>query len=300
MAEIDVEKSSYGAFERTLFFATPIIFTVVLLGVLFALFDANVMDSVLRAANKIPVLERIVPDPRPQTSTAQPNAATKSSPTDNAAVEQLSARLKQMEAELQQAAEANRQKDGTIKELEAHIEQLEQQLKTKTQTEEEYRAQIRQLASVYAKMMPSKAAPIIQNLTPKEMVLVLSEMKPDDQVKILERMDPKIAAEASIQIKDLVPSENLQIAALQERLKINEEAANAKPAPLSQAELGRTFSEMAPKSAAAILLEMNAVNSGQVLDILKAMDSAGRSRVLAAIADVSKTTAATLAAKLSQ
>lgn len=305
MANTEVEKSSYGAFERFLFFATPIIFTLVLLGVLFALFDTNFMNGILRAANRVPVLEKLVPDAQSPLRTASGSSASVSGGTSASSnegmVEQLKQQLAEVKAELERASGELTQKDMTIDELKDQIADLEQQLEQKKQSDEEYSAQIRQLASIYAGMMASKAAPILENMTLRERVLVLNEMKPADRGKILERMTPAVAAETSIQMKDVVPAKDLQIAALQERLNVNKEQPQQQSAStITRNDLGQTFSQMVPKSAAAILIEMNAASPARVVEILKAMDSAGRAKVLAAISDVSKQTAASLSATLEE
>jgi hypothetical protein len=125
-------------------------------------------------------------------------------------------------------------------------------------------------------------------------------MKPADRGKVLERMTPAVAAETSIQLKDVVPVKDLQIAALQERLDVNKQQEQKAAPSMTKDNLGQTFSQMVPKSAATILIEMYGTNQTRVLDILKAMDNAGRAKVLAAISDANKQTAAALSAKLAE
>jgi len=307
MANTDTEKSSYGAFERFLFFATPIIFTIVLLLVLFAMFDSSFMNGILKAANKVPVLETFIPDPKtkeritpPSDATAGGSAGTANAAGEAASIEQLKSQLAQMQADLQAANSQSQQKDQTIQDLKAQLEAAEERTKSKTQTDEEYRAQIQQLASIYAGMMPSKSAPILEAMTLKERALVLGEMRTADRGKVLERMNPAVAAETSIQMKDVIPAKDVQIAALQERLDINKQEQQKALPSITKEDIGQTFSQMVPKSAAAILIEMNTANPARVVDILKSMDSAGRAKVLAAISDSSKPTAAALSAKLSE
>lgn len=303
MANTDTEKSSYGAFERFLFFATPIIFTLVLLGVLFALFNSSMLNGVLTAANKVPVLEKLIPDPSTKEKTTLPVSA-KSGATaesdDSAVIEQLRVQLEQARAELQNSLNQGQQKDQTIKELKTQVTDMENRIKAKTQSDEEYRAQVQQLASIYAGMLPSKSAPILEALTLQERVLVLSEMKPSDRGKVLEKMSPAVAAEASIQLKDVVPAKDLQIKALQERLDVNKQQEQKATPTITKDDLGQTFSQMVPKSAAAILIEMNAASPAKVIEVLKAMDSAGRAKVLAAISDANKQIAASLGTKLAE
>lgn len=303
MADPQAEKQTYGAFERLLYiFLIPLIFVTILLGVLLSLFDYDVMNSLLKVANKIPGIERVIPDPK---GTAEPSPGTRSPslPQEGAATvepDDLDAQMLALEADLKQAVESGAAKDNAIKALQEQVAALEEQLKEKTQGDEEYQERIRSLASVYAKMQPSKAAPILENLTLHEQVLVLSEMKPDEQVRILEKMAPARAAEASIALKDAIPGKDLQIAALQERLELNSAAAAPPAETVTRQQLGQTFAGMTPKSAAAILIEMNGVNSPKVLSILGAMDSASRAKVLSAIADADRNIAVSLSARLAE
>ncbi|MDF2723232.1 MAG: YlxF [Paenibacillus sp.] len=301
-ANTDTEKSSYGAFERFLFFVTPIIFTLVLLGVLFALFNSSMLNSVLKAANQVPFLEKLIPDPAAKDKVTLPAAPQDSAATENndaAVIEQLRAQLNQARAELQTSTNQNQQKDQSIKALQTQVTDLDNKLKAKTQTDEEYKAQIQQLASIYAGMMPSKSAPILEALTLKERALVLNEMKPADRGKVLERMTPTVAAETSIQLKDIVPAKDMQLQALQERLDVNKEQQQ-KAATISKEDIGQTFSQMVPKSAASILIEINAASPTKAVDILKAMDNAGRAKVLAAITDANKQVAASLSSRITE
>jgi flagellar motility protein MotE (MotC chaperone) len=302
VAEPNMEKQTYGAFERLLYiFLIPLIFVTILLGVLLSLFDYDVMNSLLKVANKIPVVEKVIPDPK-----VNGLVTTTNSPSKPAAAEEetdlaeTTAKLSKLEQEIQQSGQTIGEKDKTIHDLKVQITALEEKLKAKTQSDEEYKAQIQQLAGVYAKMSPSKSAPVLESLTLKEQVLILTEMKPDDRVKILEKMNPQAAAEASIGLKDLIPSKDLQIAALQERLKLNEAQTAPVNNDVSLDNLGQTFADMVPKSAADILIEMNTASRSKVLSILKAMDSAPRARVLAAIAAVDKGIAASMSADLAQ
>ncbi|WP_282941812.1 hypothetical protein [Paenibacillus sp. RC67] len=307
MSDMDVENtSSYGAMERFLiWFLIPFVFTAVLLGVLLTIFDYDVMNNVLRTANKIPVISSIVPEPKTKgtdnkaaTGSAGQDAAPAQSQEDT--IQALNAKLNEKDQEISKTNSLLNQRDQAIKELQLKNSTLEEQVKSKTLSDDEYATQIQQLASMYAKMTPSKSAPIMEELLTSELVLVLSMMKTDDRVKVLEKMDPKKAADASILLKDQTPVKDREIAALQERLKqvaVPDPKATQK---ISKDDLGATFSNMTPKSAATVLLEMQTSNSDKVISILSSMDSAGRSKVLTAISEQSKETAALISARLVQ
>lgn len=307
MSDMDAENtSSYGAMERFLiWFLIPFVFTAVLLGVLLTIFDYDVMNSVLRTANKIPVINTIVPEPK--TKAVDNKAATGSAGQDASAaqsqeetIQALNAKLNEKDQEINKVNSQLSQRDQTIKELQSKNSTLEEQMKSKTLSDDEYATQIQQLASMYAKMTPSKSAPIMEELSTSELVLVLSMMKTDDRVKVLEKMDPKKAADASILLKDQTTVKDREIAALQDRLK---QVATPDPKAsqkISKDDLGATFSNMTPKSAATVLLEMQNSNPDKVISILSSMDSAGRSKVLTAISEQSKETAALISARLVQ
>lgn len=307
--EMEAEKPTFSAFERFLYwFFIPIVFTMVLMGALFSLFGYSATDELLKIGNKVPGLSAILPDPKGEVKEAQAPAQgtaahTEGTPEASAteASAQLAALQKQLEAqtaELAGSTQTLKDKEQTIKDLQAKVAALEAQKASATKSDEEYQALITETASMYAKMSPSKAAPIMQNLTLKEQVLLLSEMKTDDRVRILEKMDAKKAAEASIYLKDAVPAKDKQIAALQERLDLNKTAATTPSSAMTKQELGQTFAGMTPKSAAELLVEMNKTDSAKVVEILNSMDVAGRSKVMTYLSDNFKEVAPVIASKL--
>ncbi|WP_243734877.1 MotE family protein [Paenibacillus turpanensis] len=298
---MEMEKGSYSGFERFLFYAIPIVFTLLLTGVLLTVFGYDVVNQTLKAANKVPLLNTVIPDPKKEAGSEPKGSAaeTEAEPQAEEQVAELQGKLTEKDQEINTLTAANSEKDETIKKLQADAEALKKQAEEKKQSDEEYRARIKSLAEMYAQMSPTKAGPILQNLTLAEQVLVLSEMGQDDRVELLEKMDPKKAAEASIALKDVSLAENQQIAALQERLDIQKTTASAqKSTGLTKEEVSRTFGDMTAKNAAAVLMEMNKTNSAKVVSILTAMDNAKRAAVLGAMADVSKEETAKIAEKL--
>lgn len=301
--------SSYGAMERfMIWFLIPFVFTAVLLGVLLTMFDYDVKGSILRTLDKIPVVERLIPesavaDHSNKDSGINSLGANQTAESEPSAEEQLmnqSAELSAKERQLKLMEEQVEQQKQAVSALQAENEKLKQQQQEQAVSRDEYTAKVQQLAGIYAKMSPSKAAPVIQNLTINERVLVLSMMKTDEQVKILEKMNPQIAADTSILLKDQSKAEDTQLAALQERLERLTSSPVEAGTALTDAELGATFAAMAPQSASEVLLEMQSKNQQAVVSILKAMDSTSRSKIISAIAAESKETAALISARLAQ
>lgn len=301
--DTELEKSELSAFERFLYwFFIPIVFTSVLLVVLLKLFDYDVMDNVLKAANKVPFVGSVLPDPKSEkkTETNQSAAVENAAETDEQKIGELNNSLASVTEQLKSAETALEQSDKAFKELQAKNTALEEQLKTKVKSDEEYSLQIKQTSDMFARMNPSKAGPIFENLTLSERALIMAEMKPEERVRILEKMDPKKAAETSISLKDSVPARDRELAALQERLKLNEESSANAVAKMTKNDLGQTFANMTPKSAAQVLQEMNAVNQAKVIEILNATDIQARSKIMTALADLNKEVAASITARLAQ
>ncbi|RED66029.1 magnesium transporter MgtE N-terminal domain-containing protein [Cohnella lupini] len=298
MANADVEKSSYSGFERFLFFVTPILFTAVLLGVLLLMFNTEWRNAALEMGNKVPVIKSMLPDPDlPQeTSTNTDEEITVNNAKTK--VEELNALLVDRETALKQATEQTVEQKKQIDSLQVQVDQLTKDSAEKTITNDEYHARISSLADMYGKMTPSKAAPILENLTLDESALVLGEMADTERGRILERMTPKKAADVTMKLKDSDSVDNREIAALQSRIKELELKAGEQSTTLDTAELNRTFSTMKPTNAAVLLLQLAGTNQSKVLRILGVLDDAPRSDILSAMSDLDKKATANLISKL--
>lgn len=296
------ESTSYSAFERFLiWFLIPIVFTSVLLFVLFYILNFDFTRDIQRSLHNIPVIGSVIPAPKEDrvSESSEEILSSKALKQKDEIIADLQGQIADLESKLQQDSGSAEAKESEVKSLKLQVQALEEQLEKKARTDEEYTQQIQELSSMYAKMNPSKAAPIIQNLSKAESVLVMSMMKPDDRVKILEKMNPKVAADVSIALKDTVPLKDQQLEALRERLDLNDlEKKGPEVQPLSKSDLSQTFANMTPKSAASVLLEMYSISPAQVVTIITGMDSASRSRVLTAMTDQDKELTAEIGIRL--
>lgn len=301
--DFDIEKESAGGFEKFLFFMIPIIFTVVLIGVLLTLFNVDVRNSVLSVADKIPVVKNWVPDPVKDPEKTKLQNAKDQVKSANATIDELKNKLAAKEADLQKAKEEKAEQEQKVKSLQDQLESA-QNAETAAQganpeNADPYEKQIKDLAKMYADMSPSKAAPIMQNMTTEEMVLLLSSMKTDSRTAILAKMDPKIAADVSMKLKDAVSSSDLAIAALQSR--ISKDAAEEKTGSssgLDKTQISQTFASMPAKSAAELLLATYKISPGKVLKILNEVADSTRSGILDAMNAKDPKTAAVILNKL--
>ncbi|MFD3268833.1 MotE family protein [Paenibacillus dendritiformis] len=302
MNQESVEKESgYSGFERFLFFATPILFTIILLAVLLTLFNANWRNQMIALAENIPIVNQWVSSDKDKAEGKEPGKAKKENKNipkeQEEQIAELKALLASKDADLRNLADARKTLEEQVANLNKEIKDLRAERHEEQVTEEQYAQQVKDLANLYAKMMPSKSAPILENLATEELVLVLDAMKQEDRAKILEKMNPKVAADASIRLKDVKPADNLEVRALQARLKKNEASKEAHNG-LDRTQLSQTFASMTPKSAASILLETAKISPEKALNVLNTVDDATRSRLLNAMTEEDKQATAKLVSKL--
>jgi flagellar motility protein MotE (MotC chaperone) len=298
VANANAEKSGYSGFERFLFFVTPILFTAVLLGVLLLMFNSDWRNAALELGNKIPVVKSLIPDPALPNN---PEGNTDEELTVNNAkskVDELSALLADRETLLKQATDQNVQQKQQLESLQSQIDDLTKATSEQTITSEAYKERISSLASMYGKMTPSKAAPILESMTLEESALVLGAMSVTERGKVLERMTPKRAADVTMKLKDTDTVDSREVAALQSRIKELELKAGEDSIDLDTAELKQTFSTMNATKAATLLHQMALTNQSKVLRILGVLDDAPRSSIISSMSDQDNKTTAMLVGKL--
>ncbi|WP_342773016.1 MotE family protein [Paenibacillus zeisoli] len=292
------EKESGGkGFARFLFIVTPILFTVVLVGVLLTLFNVNFKNEFLKIGNNIPIVKDWLPDPA---------ASTKQAESSEATIKGLKDQVSEQDANLKKANEAAKAQADKVKELQAKLDEAnkavsDQKSQDAVKQESDYQKEVKKLANLYGSMNPGKAAAILGNLTTEETVQMLNAMSNESKAAILEKMDPKKAADVSILLKDAKPSEDMAIAALQSRLNkgaTTTPAATSSSTGLSDQEIGQTFAAMTPENAAKLLLETNKTSPDKTLKILKSVDDTSRSEILSAMNDKEPATAAKILNKM--
>lgn len=297
VSEMDLEKQGYSGFERLMFFMTPILFTIVLLGALYILFNTETRNQMLSIGNSIPYLKDVLPDPK--TADGTPNDDELKSANMNRKIDELEAQLQEKEAELAETTRLRTTQEQELKSMKEEIDSLKASNEEKAADDAAYQAKIQELAGMYSKITPSKAAPILQSMTMEEMVLVLDSMRPDDRVRILEKMNPQTAADATMMLKDTVTAKDRQIAALQAQLKKAKPAATQQPSSqLSSDQLGATFAAMDAKSAGELLIKMADISPSKVIRILNTVDDTTRSGILAEMQGINQTITAQLMSKL--
>lgn len=293
LADVSNEKHGYSFFEKFMFFVIPILFTVVLLGVLLSLFNFDIRNKVLEIGAGIPLLNTVLPAPEQQLSTSDELPLTE---TEQIAA--LEKQLKQKDAENTKLVENSKTLRTQISSLKKQLDTVKKANEKKTIELQQYTARIKGLADTYAVMSPSKAAPIIESLSTDEAALVLNAMRSDAQAKILAKMTPAVAAEVSMKIKDTETVKDQQIAALQARIVALQTTTAPTSSGINMTQIQQTFSTMDAKSAASLLLTMADVNQTKVSLILSALDSSTRSKILPEMSKVDATRTATILSKI--
>ncbi|WP_151735129.1 MotE family protein [Paenibacillus tengchongensis] len=297
--ELEIEnEESASKFERFLFLMIPIIFTLVLLGVLLTLFNMDIREKALKIADKIPFVERFVPDPVDETPAETAGEETqeeskKQLESSESTIKELKAQLASQAAQLQQANEAKAAQDSRVEALQKQIDDMKAEAEAAAAQESEdtvdpYQEKVTELAKLYSGMKASKAAPILENLTTEEQVQIFSAMNNASKTAILEKMDPEAAAEVTVKLKETANSTDMAVAALQSRLK-QDQADQTAEAPaavgnLDKDQLAQTFSAMPAAEAASLLSSMYSISPDKVITVLRTVDDSVRSSILGEMA----------------
>ncbi|KJD46946.1 MotE family protein [Paenibacillus terrae] len=295
--DMDLEKESGGGFERFMFFLIPIVFTIVLVGVLLTLFNMDFRSEMISLGNKIPIVKNWIPEPEDKVAKSKEADQKAQSQSSEATIQQLKADLAKQTEELKKASDAKTTQDKKVTELQNQVNTLQTQQEQQSQTsqqgqtgtqaadgtanEDPYVKQARDLASMYEGMTASKAAPIMENLTTEETVQLLSYMDPANSAKILQKMDAKKAADITMALKNVTPSTDLSVAALQSRLKKDQSTtAGTTSKNLQNTQISSTFASMDKKSGAELILQTYKISPDKALNILNTVDDSTRASLL--------------------
>lgn len=119
--DLEEEKESSGGFARFMFFVTPILFTIVLLGVLLTLLNMNIRKEALSLLNQIPIVKQWVPDPE-ESSTADGKAKTQEKSSE-ATIKELKSKVAEQEDQLKKANEAATQQKTQVQDLQSQLDE---------------------------------------------------------------------------------------------------------------------------------------------------------------------------------
>src|SRR5690606_13358659 len=124
MAKSNAEKQTYSALERFLYIVLlPVLFTMVLVGVLLTLFGYDVKGALLDAGRNIPVVRQFVPESGDGGGQAPTNPASAALLLEERVAE-LESLLAGKNAEIAALQSDLASRDRIIAELEAGVEQM--------------------------------------------------------------------------------------------------------------------------------------------------------------------------------
>lgn len=288
-----MEKQGYSGIERMLFFVTPLLFTVVLVMVLFVVFNPSLRERLIDAGRGVPVVGALLPG-----DASEPEGSAVLKEQDDKRLASLQAELSAAKAKLEAADSEKSGLEAQVKSLQEQIDGLIKTSDAEKLSAEQYQGKIAELAGMFASMTASKAAPILENMTLEESILVLGSMDSRAQGAILAKMDPKRAAQTAARMKDSEPVKDQQIAALQSRLRLEATSTETASAILNQEQLTKTFESMNAAQAAPLLLQMADMSASKVLRILSSVSDATRSSLVAEMSKTDKKMTSQLVSKL--
>lgn len=281
--EMEVEKES-GGMGRFLFIATPILFTLVLVGVIVMLFNVDLRNSMFSTLDKIPIVKNWVPSADKGSSAT---ASTTQSESDSATVDKLKKELAASKATqeeqakeidtLKKNATTNTNGTSTTPATTGTTPATTGTTtgtgtgSTGTSTLNDYQKQVKNVAKIYSNMSSSKAAAILQNMTTPQQVEILNAMNASDQAGILQKMDAKVASVTSLALQNATTTVAPTPASSTTSSKLDDQA------------LAQTFTSMPAASAADLLLQTAKGSQAKVLKVLNTMDDSTRAGILSAM-----------------
>ncbi|MBE0343521.1 kinesin, partial [Paenibacillus sp. 28ISP30-2] len=131
--DMDLEKESGGGFERVMFFLIPIVFTIVLVGVLLTLFNVDFRSEMISLGNKIPIVKNWIPEPKDKVAKSKEADQKAQSVSSEATIQQLKTDLAKQTEELKKATAARTTQDKKVTELQNQVNTLHTQTQQKWQ-----------------------------------------------------------------------------------------------------------------------------------------------------------------------
>ncbi|HJV47266.1 MAG TPA: hypothetical protein VJ824_16230 [Bacillota bacterium] len=268
-------------------FVIPLLFTLILTGILLNFLGYPVISTMEHWGSKIPVVKNFVPGAEKQ------NADSKEEGKSTEAGQAQDQTAKQQDAKQQTNANqsnANQNSDTQkqIDDLKKQNEELQKQLEAKKSQENQDK--IQQAAGLFANMSSSKAVNIIEAMSIDEAAYSLSGLDEEQQSSILGAFkDPKKAANVSALMKEIaLGSDEKQVKVLAQKLQS------------PNAVLTDTISVMPAAQSAVIIQNMMTMSQKDAMDVMKSLNTTTRSQILAELAKQNPKLAAMISANLNK
>jgi len=283
-----MEEKQHGKWRVLLW---GILVVVIIIAVLYLLnfMGVPVGKNAQALANKIPVVNKLIPDPSTQKTASSDNQYDW-----NEKYLKSSAQVKEKDQEI---SDLTKQLDAVKKQLE-DMKTQNQDLQNKLGASQSKTAQnqAKQLSSMYANIPATKAAAMIESMPLEDAALTISQLNSNLQSSILGGMkDAKKAAQITLLVKEIAGLTDTDPAALKDQIH---QIALQQEDPTQT--LADTMAGMPAAQAAGMIQSMMGTNSQMAMELLKDMNTDNRSQILTQIENKDAKMAAQIAAGLNQ
>lgn len=292
MMESMEEDKAYTKWEWFLYIILlPCLFTLILIGIILTFMKVDIFTPILELGNKIPVIEKIIPDPKVSKeddyllyeNTLQPSLGK----NENSNLQKANEEIARLEEEVKEKEAIISKLQTDLTQAAMQIQQIEAQLMQLKQISEESNAQeqkLKEIVNMYSAMTASKSAPILASMEALQAVEILAQMDSKKASQILAKMDPDRAAELTLLLKESSTSTNdFQI---QEQIKQLEQQLTEVKSQKSEVETEldetiRSFELMDRTSAANIFEKMwSSGSKTKVVNILQQLSTETYTRIM--------------------
>lgn len=179
----------------------PLMFTVILTGILMTFLGYDVKGIVLDWGNQIPYVEKITPGTHPKMEARKEDEKK----ALEKQIDDLTQRLQEQAVVAAAQDEEAEAKEEQIGELKQAINDLQIQLERERSAREfeketERKESKKTTARAYAEMSAGKAAPILAKMPTDEVLSIFQELSIAERSAILAKFDPEIAAKLTSEL----------------------------------------------------------------------------------------------------
>lgn len=267
----------------------PFIFVVVFVMVALNYMGFPMLETVQGWAKKIPVVNHIIPDPKP--------VASQKSVDPNSWKQKYLDSSKVIKNKDQEITDLKNQLDSNKKHLEdlksTNVD-IQKQLDAKIT--KKYQDQMQKISDLYANMQPSKAAALLDSMSLEDAALTISYLDQDTQSSILSSMkDTKKAAQITMLLNEMASLSDTNQTALKDQVH-----QLAQQIETPTATLAETIAGMPSAQSAGIIQSMMASNPQMAMGLMKNINTNTRSQILTEITKSDAKMAALITANLNK
>ncbi|AGK55365.1 MotE family protein [Bacillus sp. 1NLA3E] len=280
-----MEEKKHGKLRTILFLMIPVL-VIVILAIFLGIPGGETLQ---KWGNKIPVINRIIPDPAPN--------KTNTSDSQNDWQQKYlasSAEITDRDLQISKLTKQLRDTKTGLEDIKKNNQELQRQLETKQA--KAVQNQMKQMAKMYANIPATKAAAMIASMPLEDAALTISNLKPDQQSSILGGMkDAKKAAQITLLVTEIAGLTEMDPILLKDQIH---QIALQQENPTQI--LAETIAGMPSAQAAGIIQSMMVTNSQTAMELLRNINVNNRSQILTEIQKTNADLAAQIASSLNR